>query len=171
MFTYIASVSKACCKRLFKMFHLFQTYVAGVLIWMFAFVSHICCNNMFHVFHMFQAYVASVLFGCCICYNDYVASVCYKCFIYFNRMLQLFHVSVAKVDLNVGLFSEEERASAGSPGGADCKLAAALHRRTRRRPRWRTRPVPYDMLPPLDLSKVLEWHLPARRRCIPWLWR
>jgi hypothetical protein len=30
----------------------------------------------------------------------------------FSRMLQLFHLSVAKVDLNVGLFSEEERASA-----------------------------------------------------------
>jgi hypothetical protein len=29
-------------------------------------------------------------------------------------MLQLFHLSIAKVDLNVGLFSEEERASAGA---------------------------------------------------------
>jgi hypothetical protein len=27
---YVASVSEACCKRLFKMFHLFQMYVASV---------------------------------------------------------------------------------------------------------------------------------------------
>jgi hypothetical protein len=26
---YVASVSKVCCKRLFKMFHLFQTYAAS----------------------------------------------------------------------------------------------------------------------------------------------
>jgi hypothetical protein len=32
----------------------------------------------------------------------------------FSRMLQLFHLSVVKVDPNVGLFSEEERASAGA---------------------------------------------------------
>jgi hypothetical protein len=29
-------------------------------------------------------------------------------------MLKLIHLSVAKIDLNVGLFSEEERASAGA---------------------------------------------------------
>jgi hypothetical protein len=57
-------------------------------------------------------------------------------------MLQLLHVSVAKVDLNVGLFSEEERDSVGSHGSVGCKLAAALHRRMHRRPRWSTRHVP-----------------------------
>ena len=41
-------------------------------------------------------------------------SVCSKCFIYFNRTLQLFYLSVAKLDLDVGLFSEEERASVGA---------------------------------------------------------
>jgi hypothetical protein len=81
---------------------------------MFAYVSHICCNNMPHMFHLFQTYVASVLSRCCICYNDYVASVYFKCFFCFSRMLQLFHLSITKVDLNVGLFSEEERASAGA---------------------------------------------------------
>ena len=75
---------------------------------------HTCCNNMFHMFCLFQTYVASVLSGCCICYNDYVASVYSKCLICFSRMLQLFHMSVAKVDLNVGLFTEEERASVGA---------------------------------------------------------
>jgi hypothetical protein len=47
-----------------------------------------------------------------------VAMTCCKrilqCFICFIRMLQLFHLSVAKVDLDVGLLSEEERASVGA---------------------------------------------------------
>jgi hypothetical protein len=29
---YVASVSETCCKSLFKMFDLFQTYVASILI-------------------------------------------------------------------------------------------------------------------------------------------
>ena len=44
---YVASVSEACCKRLFKMFYLFQTYVAGVFYLDVAYVSHICCNSIF----------------------------------------------------------------------------------------------------------------------------
>jgi hypothetical protein len=137
------------------MFYLFQTHVASVLIQIFANASHICYNNMFHLFHLFQMYVASVLFGCCIYYNDYVASVCSKCFIYFSRMLQLFHLNVAKVDLNMGLFSEEERTSVKA-------MAAAV--------RWRHRSTegcasvrvgargsfPYNMLPPLAPPEVLE---------------
>ena len=90
-------------------------------------------------------YVASVLSGCYICYNDYIASVCSKCLIYFSRMLQLFHLSVAKVDLNVGLFSEEERASAGA-------MAAVAVSWRQRRVGVRTGargPSSYDMLPPL----------------------
>ena len=55
---YAASVLEAYCKRLFKVFHLFQTYVASVLIW------------MLHMFH------------------TYVARVCSKCFSYFFLMLQ-----------------------------------------------------------------------------------
>jgi hypothetical protein len=55
---YDASVSEACCKRLFKVFYLFQTYVASVLIW------------MLHMFH------------------TYVVRVCSKCFSYFILMLQ-----------------------------------------------------------------------------------
>jgi hypothetical protein len=79
-----------CCKYFRDMlqvflqkFYLFQTYVASVLIRMFAYVSHICCNNMFY---RFQTYVTSVLFGCYVCYNDYVASACFKCFICFSRI-------------------------------------------------------------------------------------
>ena len=47
---YVASVSEACCKRLFKMFYLFQTYVAGVFYLDVAYVSHICCKSMFEMF-------------------------------------------------------------------------------------------------------------------------
>jgi hypothetical protein len=56
--------------------------------------------------HLFQTHVASVLSRCCICCNDYVANVYFKCFICFGRMLQLFYLSVAKVDLDVGLLSK-----------------------------------------------------------------
>jgi hypothetical protein len=64
-------------------------------------------------------------------------------------MLQLFHLSVTKVDINVGLFSEEERASVGamvalavswrqhSTGGRAGVRAGARG------------PFPYDMLPSL----------------------
>ena len=60
-----------------------------------------------------------------ICYNDYIGSVYSKCFICFSRMLQLFHLSVAKVDLNVGLFSEEERASAGAMAASTVSWGSA----------------------------------------------
>jgi hypothetical protein len=60
---YVVSVSKACCKRFFKMFHLFR---------------NICCNHF--------------LSGCCICFHTYVAIVCSKYFSYFSLMLQLVSV-------------------------------------------------------------------------------
>jgi hypothetical protein len=56
--THVASVSEACCKCLFKMFHLFQTYVASVLIWMLYMFSHICCKSIFQMFQLFYSYVA-----------------------------------------------------------------------------------------------------------------
>ena len=42
-------------------------------------------------------------------------------------MLQLVYLSVTKVDLDVGLSSEEERAIAGAMVALAGKLAAALH--------------------------------------------
>jgi hypothetical protein len=85
------------------------------------------------MFHMFLTHVASVLSGCCICCNDYVANVCSKYFICFRRVLQLFHLRVAEVDMDVGLLSEEERASAGamaaSMSGGDVDRAAPLWKR------------------------------------------
>jgi hypothetical protein len=70
--------SEACCKRLVKMFYLFQTYVASVFYLDIAYVSHICCKSMFGMFQLFQSYIAisvfmlqvvSVLSGCCICFT------------------------------------------------------------------------------------------------------
>jgi len=91
---YVASVSDECFKYLFKMFHLFQTYVASVLIWML----HIFMFQMFHLFlsyfvaSVFMLQVVSVLSVCCICCSVYarVASVCSKIFCCFRRMLQVF---------------------------------------------------------------------------------
>ena len=51
-----------------------------------------------------------------------VSDICYNCV----------YLSVAKVDLDVGLSSEEERASAGAMTTSASKLAAALLRRTRK---------------------------------------
>jgi hypothetical protein len=63
--------------------------------------SHICCKSMFEMFQLFQSYVAisvfilqdaSVLSGCYICVHIHVASVYSKCFICFKCML---HPSVS----------------------------------------------------------------------------
>jgi hypothetical protein len=59
-------------------------------------VSDVHCKSLFKIFHMFQTYIASVLSECCICYIGYVASVCSKYFICFSRMLELFHLSIEK---------------------------------------------------------------------------
>jgi hypothetical protein len=56
---YVASVSKTCCKRLFKMFYLLQTYVASIFYLDIAYISHI-----------------------------YVVRICSKCFSHFSLMLQ-----------------------------------------------------------------------------------
>jgi hypothetical protein len=66
----VASVLESCCKRLFKMFQLFQTYVASIFYLNVAHVSHICCKHMFKIFQLFQSYAASVfLSGCYICFT------------------------------------------------------------------------------------------------------
>jgi hypothetical protein len=53
---------EACCKRLFKIFHLFQMYVASVFYLDVVYVSHICCNSMFKIFQLFPSYVAIRVF-------------------------------------------------------------------------------------------------------------
>jgi hypothetical protein len=94
----VASVSKACCKHLFKnVLFIFRRMFASVSDLDVAYVSHmlqecvpmisvvsvLCCSKYFHV--------AVVLSRCCICYT-HVSSVCTKCFIGFRCML---HSSVS----------------------------------------------------------------------------
>jgi hypothetical protein len=79
-----------------------------------AMVIHVCCKSLFKILHLFQTHVATVLSGCCIFFDGYVANICSKYLICFKHMLQLFHLSIAKVDLDVGLLSEEERPSLGA---------------------------------------------------------
>ena len=79
-----------------------------------AYVSHICCKSMYEMFQLCQSYVAisvfmlqvaSVLFGCCICFTHMlqvyvpnVSSASDLC------SLQVFHV--ASVSCLRGLFRE-----------------------------------------------------------------
>jgi hypothetical protein len=65
-----------------------------------AIAIHVCCKRLFKVYHLFFrriTYVVSVLFGCCICFHTNVASVCSKCFIHFTCMLQVFYLDVTYV--------------------------------------------------------------------------
>jgi hypothetical protein len=74
-----------------------------------AIVVQVCRKGLFPMFHMcFWMYVASVLSRYCICFPMAThvffrvcirSDVCCKCFNCFRRMLQAFHLSVAKVDL------------------------------------------------------------------------
>jgi hypothetical protein len=99
------NISNVCCKR----FYLDVAYVAVA--------RHVCCKCIFQMFHMFQTYVTSVLFGCCIyfrhmlqasiqeilsvldvyckcvsrccsCYKHMLQTCVYKYFTCFRHMLQ-----------------------------------------------------------------------------------
>jgi hypothetical protein len=52
---YVASVSDACCKRLFEMFHLFHTYIVSVFIWIL-YMFYTClvrvCSKCFSCFSL-----------------------------------------------------------------------------------------------------------------------
>jgi hypothetical protein len=55
---YVASVSEASCKCLFKMFHLFSDlYLQAFWIWL-SHMFHACCKSMLQWFQLFQSYVA-----------------------------------------------------------------------------------------------------------------
>jgi hypothetical protein len=88
--------SDVCCKRLFKMFHLFKHMLQQVFYLDVAYVSHTCCKCFIWMLHMFHIDVTSVLSKCCICFTHMlqqyvlnISSVSYvasKCF-----MLQVFY--------------------------------------------------------------------------------
>jgi hypothetical protein len=52
-------------------------------------------KRMFQVFHLDIAYILQWLYTCFSC----VSNVCCKCFGCFGRLLQVFHLDVAKLDL------------------------------------------------------------------------
>jgi hypothetical protein len=61
-----------------------------------------CCKRMFQVFQIFQLYVIKIeMLHMLKRLYMYVLSVCSKRFICFRRMLQLFHLDVAKLDWDV----------------------------------------------------------------------
>jgi hypothetical protein len=86
---YVAYISSGCCKSRSSI-----VYVAMVI--------HVCCKCVFQMFQLFQTYVASVLFGYCICCSGYrcmlqvcvpnVSSVLDLC-----CYLQVFYLDVAYV--------------------------------------------------------------------------
>jgi energy-converting hydrogenase Eha subunit C len=112
---YVASILEACCKRLFKMFHLFRD---------------VCCKHFdldvaYAFIHMLQQYVPKYficfslllqqVFSCCklqVFYLDiayvftHVESVCSKCFICFRCMLQVFYLDVAFVAVVIHICSK-----------------------------------------------------------------
>ena len=62
---HVAMVIHVCCKSLFKMFHMFQTYVASALsiycLYCNGYVACVCSK----MFYLFQMYIAIVLSECC----------------------------------------------------------------------------------------------------------
>jgi hypothetical protein len=95
---YVAMVIHICCKHLFLMFQLFQTYDAHVYLGV-AYVSHLCCKCFIQMLHRLHTYVASVSSRCCICFAiathvfyTYVASVS----TIFGHILQMFPLDVTK---------------------------------------------------------------------------
>jgi len=94
---YAVSVSEACCKRLLKVFLLFQTYVACVLILMLhifhTYVTRVCskyfsCFILFWSTQLFHSYDAVSIFIWQVFYLDiaYVSHICCNC------MFQIFHL-------------------------------------------------------------------------------
>jgi hypothetical protein len=86
--------------------------------------------------------------------------LCYKCmfqiFFLFQSYVTIFHLSLTKVDLNVGLLSTEERASARAIAASavswrQCSTGGRAGVRTGARD-----PFPYDMLPPLASPEEAE---------------
>ena len=93
----VFSVPNVCCKR-------FDLDVA--------YVSHICSNSMFKMFHLFQPYiaasvfmlqVASVLSGCCICFTHMLQVYVLNISCVFRRML---HSSVSCCKCLISCYSE-----------------------------------------------------------------
>jgi hypothetical protein len=111
----VSSVLNIYCKRFnldicICFTHMLQQHVLDV-----SYVSDVYCKCFIWMLHMFVMATLQVYVPFCV-----------RC------ILQLFYLSVAKVDLNVGLLSEEERARARALAASAGKLAVVLHRKTHR---------------------------------------
>jgi hypothetical protein len=76
---YVVTVSYGCYKSRLEMLHMlqaFKRYVASVL------------EVLFKMVHLFQTYVASVSIWMLHKFHTYVATICSKCFSYYSLMLQ-----------------------------------------------------------------------------------
>jgi hypothetical protein len=100
---YVASVSEACCKRLFKIFHLFSDVCLGAFFYLDVAYVSLMLQEYVPMVSLFQSYVAvsvfmwqvaSVLSGCCICFMHmfqvYVPNILFASDV---CCIQVFHVS------------------------------------------------------------------------------
>jgi hypothetical protein len=90
---HVAMAMYVCFKCMFRLFHLFQTYIASVLFGCCKSRSRCCiymhgCKRMFKCFQLLQTYVLTVSSGCCI----YFAVATHVFFWCFRCMLQVFQL-------------------------------------------------------------------------------
>jgi hypothetical protein len=86
----VSAISDVCCTCFIWVLHMFHTYVASV-----SSECCICFTHMLQVFHLYATYVLQWLHTC----FPRVLGIYFKCFNYFECMLQMFPLDVAKVDL------------------------------------------------------------------------
>ena len=118
---YVAIVSEACCKCMFRVFHVFQRYVSsafsGRMLQVCLSGCFICFTHTLHVFYLDVAY------GCngFQVFQKHVSSVSTV----FRRMLQLLYLDVSKVDRVLHLSSPPSAASSlPAPVGHPYDVAA-----------------------------------------------
>jgi hypothetical protein len=59
-----------------------------------AMAIYVCCKSLFKMFHLFYTYVANVITGGCICCNGFVTSVFSKRFICFQTYVAIVFILV-----------------------------------------------------------------------------
>jgi hypothetical protein len=107
---YVAMDLHVCCKCMFQMFQLFQTYVASLL------------PRILHKLQWLYTYIASVYFKCFICFR-----LC--CSKYF--MLQVFHKQAREVGAGGHHVHAGSEGAVGSPHGV-AQAGRRVSRRSRR---------------------------------------
>jgi hypothetical protein len=103
---------------------------------------------VFKCFQLLQTYVLSISSGCCIyfamvrmCFSA-ISDIYCKCFSCFGRMLQVFHLDVAKVDLVLHMFQWDPPAVVDARGRRRDGTRCGGERRKRRGMAARARAVP-----------------------------